>query len=205
MVDCFVALYDELSSSAAGMPGMPLGKDTDPPILTVEPAGDTVTSAPMVDLTPAQLHIACADNEEEYLGLCYKKCFILSNGTYPKRVAPTGCCKEMSITCILPSEIDTNGIFPGQGYNVGGTGGVPHQPGACDGNEENHLGQCYMKCSLLTDNRMMFRAAANTCCRVQPCWNPFNVKTVGGSCSGYGVGGGNAGHDCPHAPSEAQR
>ena len=32
--------------------------------------------------------------------------------------------QELSISCVLPSETDVSGVFPGQGYNVGGAFGL---------------------------------------------------------------------------------
>jgi hypothetical protein len=200
-----VSLYDELSTQLAGLPGIPLGKDTDPPVKEDPTQSANVMSAPMKDESPNEITVTCSDVEEKFMGACFKKCEILTNGTYPFRFAPNGCCKEMSVKCVLPSMRHMEGIFPGQGYEVDGKGNIPHWPGACDGNEEEHLGECFMKCSLLTDNEYMYRAAANTCCKKLPCWNIFNVKTVGGIGSGYGVGGGSPGHECPHSPSAMPR
>jgi len=196
-----IGLADAVSSSAAGYPGMPVGTDDDPPLQVQPEVNGKPMNEPPVDKSPSDLSVSCADNEELFMSLCYKKCAVLTNLTHPKRVAPGACCKELSISCLNPSKTDYNGIFPGQGYNVGGDNGPPHPPGACDGNEENHLGLCYMKCNLLTDNEYPIRAAANTCCKAHPCWNIFNLKSSPGTCTGYGVGGGNAGHDCPHQPS----
>lgn len=196
--------HDPLSSSAAGMPGMPMGMDGEPASSTgsSQPApGDTggfgAASAPAA---PGTSSGSCDSNEELYLGTCYKKCSIMTNGTYAKRIAPTGCCRELSAKCILSSEVDFNGIFPGQGYNVDGQNGKPHPPGICDGNEELFAGMCYKKCSILTNSEYKERSGPNTCCKASPCWNPFEVESVGGTCSGYAVGGGVIGdHNCPHA------
>lgn len=45
----------------------------------------------------------CADDEEYDVGMCYKKCTLLTHGEYPYRVAAASCCKYDSIeTCINP-------------------------------------------------------------------------------------------------------
>lgn len=185
--------YDPLSTSAAGMPGMPMGVDGSP--------GDSANPQKgSMQLAGAD---KCRGNEELLMGLCYQKCSVLTNGTFVKRVAPGGCCKELDLRCVKPSEVDFNGLLPGSGYNVDGSGGNPHPPGLCDGNEEVHAGMCYKKCSILTDNKYPMRSAASTCCKALPCWNPLNVKTEGtGVCTGFNIGGGLVGHhNCPHSPS----
>lgn len=188
--------YDPLSTGVAGMPGMPMGEDAENDANPWSKPGDLPAfSAPG---SPA-----CGGIEELYLGLCYKTCAELSNGTYPHRTSPVSCCKVSSVSCMMPSQNHISGFMPGSGYNVGGNGGVPHPPGICDGNEENLAGTCYKKCSILTGNQYNLRSAADTCCRKNPCLNIFNVKTVGsGDCTGFGVGGGLVpAHRCPHLPT----
>jgi len=133
--------------------------------------------------------------------MCYKKCSLLTNGTYIRRIAPNGCCKELSLRCVEDSEVDFSGLFPGSGYNVNIDGASPHSPGVCDGNEEFHAGMCYKKCSLLTNNQYPIRSGADTCCS-HSCWNVLNTLTQGGMCQGFGVGGGMVpAHACPHGPN----
>merc|ERR1719188_999174 len=92
----------------------------------------------------------CGWNEELFMGVCYARCSALTNGSYKKRIAPNGCCKEFSLKCMVGSEVDFAGVFPGSGYKRGGSlGESPHPPGLCDGNEELHAGMCFMKCSVL--------------------------------------------------------
>lgn len=197
-----ISRYDPLSTVVAGMPGMPVGRDEDTSYLNTAPrkAPASFYTASHEPPTPRQL---CGSDEELYLGMCYKQCKILTEGTHPFRVSPYNCCKQdFSLTCVLPSEQKFNFGTPGSGYDVAGDGGVPHPPGICDFNEEDHLNVCYKKCSLLTQGTYPFRAAANTCCKGKPCWNIFNLRTSGSWCNGYGVGGGLFGHDCPHPPIE---
>jgi len=143
---------------------------------------------------------SCESNEESFMGACFKKCSILTSGEYPERFAPSGCCKHeaSSMKCILPSEVDVSLPIPGYKYFVDGEGNMPHLKGSCDANEESYMGLCYKKCDLLTNDEYKFRITANTCCKKSPCWNPFNLKTRGIGCHGFGVGGGLPGHECPH-------
>jgi hypothetical protein len=143
---------------------------------------------------------SCASNEESFMGACFKKCSILTSGNYTYRFAPSGCCKHEagSMKCILPSEVDVSLPIPGYKYFVDGGGNMPHLKGSCDVNEESYMGLCYKKCDLLTNDEYKFRITANTCCKKSPCWNPFNLKTRGIGCHGFGVGGGLPGHACPH-------
>mmetsp|Transcript_117588 Transcript_117588/g.285302 ORF Transcript_117588/g.285302 Transcript_117588/m.285302 type:complete len:303 (-) Transcript_117588:124-1032(-) len=191
-----------LAREADGMPGMPPVTANAP-----SPYGGTIGSwngkAPQAtsinDAATPGLH--CEKNEELFLGMCYKNCTLLTGGIYSIRFAPNGCCKNLP--CMTPSEVDMQGFAPGTGYMVSaaGDGHYPHSPGQCSGNEESHLGMCYKKCSLLTNDEYPHRVAANTCCKQSPCWNPFNLDTKGKFCEGYGVGGGMSRDDqCPHKP-----
>merc|ERR1712007_66785 len=45
---------------------------------------------------------ACLVDEEYFLGLCYKQCALLSNGTYPHRATPFTCCKDDGLDCYNP-------------------------------------------------------------------------------------------------------
>lgn len=176
--------FDPLSEEAQGMPGMPIGYDGDP---------NGEQSRPGHGGKPG-----CCSTEEEFGGLCYKKCSVLTNMTHPNRIAPDACCRAKSVECMLPSNVKVEGFFPGSGFNVAGDGGHPHPMGMCDGNEELHLGMCYKKCSILTSSEYPIRSAVDTCCKKMPCL--WGLKTKGGRyCTGYGVGGGLVpAHRCPH-------
>lgn len=191
-----------LAREADGMPGMPPSQVNQPAAYAGQ-IGDWNGGPP----APTSIHdvatpgMKCRKNEELFLGVCYKNCTLLTGGMYPIRFAPNGCCKDYP--CMTPSEVDMQGFAPGTGYIVSaeGDGHYPHSPGECGGNEESHLGLCYKKCSLLTNNEYTHRVAANTCCKQSPCWNPFNLDTQGQYCEGYGVGGGMSNDDkCPHKP-----
>merc|ERR1712032_1698150 len=152
----------------------------------------------------------CGSNEEEFMGMCYKKCSLLTHGKFSHRILPNACCKPSTTqesrgpcASFTPSDISYKMPIPGQGYTIGGdtqngTPEMPHPTGSCDSNEEGHLGWCFKKCSLLTNGKYPYRVMANTRCKKKPCWNIFNIKTRIGICSGFGVGGGQDGHDCPH-------
>jgi len=99
---------------------------------------------------------ACLDNEETMLGVCYKKCSLLTNTNYPYRVGPATCCKKGGLSCLYFWKTYTSKEF-----NVGGgRKGV----GACLQEEEMLLGTCYKKCSLLTDDTHPHRLGPFTCC-----------------------------------------
>jgi len=144
---------------------------------------------------------ACEDGEEKFLGECYKSCSDLTEGRFPSRFAPNGCCKELSLSCLNPDDVRFSMPWPGHGMMVGGDGKAPHPPGRCDPNEEGLLGLCYKKCSILTKGEYPIREASNTCCSQHPCTNFFHLKTSGLGCNGFGVGGGAEGHECPHKRS----
>lgn len=225
-----ISRFDPLSTAAAKLPGMPAGEDMDssyldtapkslpdsfydayhPPNKPIEMLTTTVAAPVVLDLAHGESvfnvgEAECASNEEEHLGLCYKKCSLLTNGTYPFRSSAFNCCKQsFFLSCALASETDFKLSLPGGGYTVDGRGGIPHPPGACDTDEENFEGLCYKKCRLLTDGEYIFRSAAYTCCKAQPCLNIFNLKTngLGGSngCAGYGIAGDAHKDLCPHPP-----
>mmetsp|Transcript_974 Transcript_974/g.1976 ORF Transcript_974/g.1976 Transcript_974/m.1976 type:complete len:283 (+) Transcript_974:111-959(+) len=63
---------------------------------------------------------ACLTNEELSVGTCYKKCEILTNGTFPYRVTAVTCCKEKGIHCLAPQNMATGMTDTSPDYNVGG-------------------------------------------------------------------------------------
>lgn len=68
----------------------------------------------------------------------------------------------------------------------------------CLDNEEEFENLCYMKCGILSNGKLPYRTAANTCCETMaPCANPHTYKTLGLGCNGYGIGGDSG---CPHVP-----
>ena len=66
---------------------------------------------------------ACLNDEELYLGTCFKKCSVLTNGQYPHRKAFATCCKAPSLfQCLMPGQAKTD-----QSYAEGGGFG-DHDP-----------------------------------------------------------------------------
>jgi len=169
------------------------------PGLPIADASVNASSSSMAANTGAA---QCEDGEEKFLGECYKSCSDLTEGKFPSRFAPNGCCKELSLSCLNPSDVRFSMPWPGHGMMVGGDGTAPHPPGECDPNEEGMLGLCYKKCSVLSQDEYPIRSASNTCCSQHPCTNFFHLKTVGLGCNGFGVGGGAKGHGCPHKRSK---
>ncbi|XP_003388228.1 PREDICTED: uncharacterized protein LOC100639871 [Amphimedon queenslandica] len=53
--------------------------------------------------------IGCADDEENYLGLCYKKCSLLANPDFPLRTATNTCAKN---GCSEDEENDAGLCYP---------------------------------------------------------------------------------------------
>lgn len=78
---------------------------------------------PIVGST-CQEHRGCLPNEEADDGLCYKKCAILTNGSFPHRSGPSTCCKSKhTATCLTlewMGKAETN-----EAFRVGG-GAAPH-------------------------------------------------------------------------------
>jgi len=106
----------------------------------------------------------CKANEELFMGLCYKKCALLTGGTHPFRSSGWGCCK--SEKCNLRSIKVEVGIC--SGFSVSGDGiSCPRQMGYCLDDEEMFLGLCYKKCSILTKEMYNFRVTPVTCCRTE--------------------------------------
>jgi hypothetical protein len=179
-----------------GLPGIPISDASE----SAAPQLDMDTKRGIGSVANSSTSV-CEEGEEKFMGECYKSCSSMTGGKFPARFAPNGCCKELSFSCLEPSEVAVSIPWPGHGYMVGGDGGAPHPPGECDPNEEGHLGLCYKKCSILTDDEYPIRVAANTCCKERPCMNLLHLKTRGVACTGFGVGGGMRGHNCPHKRS----
>jgi len=71
----------------------------------------------------------CSGNEESHLGMCYKKCSLLTSNAYPMRVAANTCCKQSP--CWNPFNLQTKGEYC-EGFGVGGgmsrEDKCPHKP-----------------------------------------------------------------------------
>eukprot|EP00445_Apocalathium_hangoei_P031483 CAMPEP_0203915618 /NCGR_PEP_ID=MMETSP0359-20131031/56408_1 /ASSEMBLY_ACC=CAM_ASM_000338 /TAXON_ID=268821 /ORGANISM="Scrippsiella Hangoei, Strain SHTV-5" /LENGTH=293 /DNA_ID=CAMNT_0050842165 /DNA_START=69 /DNA_END=950 /DNA_ORIENTATION=+ len=144
---------------------------------------------------------ACFDYEELFNNLCYRTCKLLTNGSFPLRTSPWTCCQASQIQdCFFTNQIRNLGIC--SGYDVGGDGkSCPHPPGKCLPNEELFLGECYEKCSILTNGVEPYRTSAVSCCKTHlalSCFSPSNADMD----NGYAAGGG-AGDGDPNTPAEA--
>lgn len=144
------------------------------------------------NLPPENLHDgnACADDEEELGGLCYKTCAELTGGVYKIRTTAWSCCKKKP--CTFFNSKFTNPLGLCGGFDVSGNRegrACPHPKGTCLVNEEFSLGMCFKKCALLTKNKFPFRSAASTCCRYNSHWaclDALNTQTS----SDFNIGGG---------------
>jgi hypothetical protein len=68
-------------------------------------------------------HGRCGDDEEMYLGLCYKRCDILTDGEYPPCAAVATCCKtESLLSCVIHSKTRPRFDHGGEGSSG------PHAP-----------------------------------------------------------------------------
>mmetsp|Transcript_134403 Transcript_134403/g.287516 ORF Transcript_134403/g.287516 Transcript_134403/m.287516 type:complete len:617 (-) Transcript_134403:76-1926(-) len=73
----------------------------------------------------------CLANEELHMGMCYKKCSILTNGEYTHRMAAATCCKSKGISCFFFPNIKTRSSFAvggGKGDNKTSTPSQAHLP-----------------------------------------------------------------------------
>jgi len=140
----------------------------------------------------------CNDDEEELAGNCYKKCSLLTGGTHPTRTSAFTCCAASDVKdCGLKNQ--ELSLKPCGGFDVAGNingqqSACPHQEGNCYSNEELFLGQCYKKCSELTNNEYTKRISSWSCCKgtaITEC-NPFSGDAVKTSAS-FNVGGGASG------------
>jgi len=121
----------------------------------------------------------CGDEEELWDGLCYKKCSILTEGEAAIRTSPWTCCENHP--CGIKNQRGKIGsTMLCKGYDVSGSDGCPHKPGACLLDEELFLGVCYKKCEVLTEGVYPFRVGPASCCKSKNklgCLNPMNDLT----------------------------
>lgn len=143
---------------------------------------------------------ACFETEELFEHLCYRRCSLLTNGTFPLRTTAWSCCNAEDIKdCFVNNQDRDLGLC--SGYDVGGDGqSCPHAPGKCLDDEELFLGQCYAKCSVLTHGAKPFRTSPISCCETKfalSCFSPSQVSVSPGFAGGGGKGDGN-----PATPGE---
>jgi hypothetical protein len=127
----------------------------------------------------------CADDEELFMKLCYKKCALLTaaahEGPHPIRTTAWSCC--LSEPCDIAKQKWT---FPKpcSGFDTSGdsTGNAcPHTPGTCMADHELFLGVCYRRCALddMAGIYYSHRMSPVSCCRSDSklkCVDPFNIK-----------------------------
>lgn len=144
---------------------------------------------------------SCDDSEELYAGLCYTKCSILTGKPQAKRLTAFSCCPtsdcHSDVSKIL--KLQTASLVPCHGYDVSSAdGGVacPHVQGACLEDEEQFMGECFEKCSILTHGKYTQRVAAASCCNpggtMFGCFNFGNDYTNANLNVGGGAGDGDA-------------
>eukprot|EP00933_Yihiella_yeosuensis_P082161 TRINITY_DN95941_c0_g1_i1.p1 TRINITY_DN95941_c0_g1~~TRINITY_DN95941_c0_g1_i1.p1 ORF type:complete len:458 (-),score=69.85 TRINITY_DN95941_c0_g1_i1:68-1393(-) len=188
---------------------------------TVESSGLAIGGGEALESSP---HIPgsgydCLDNEEPYIGLCYKKCSSFRDGALPLRTGPNTCCSGTVIEDCINSDPNTKTELSADFGVGGGTGAKsePHFPTdisnnntdssplqgpplKCLENEEEYGGICYQKCSILTSGQMPKRTGPNSCCKKSGFLAFFSCMAPGNSHvdSSYGVGGGEHLQKAPH-------
>lgn len=93
----------------------------------------------------------CPEETELVGHFCYQKCSLLTSGLYPRRHGGRTCCKTEH--CLWPGN-----FWVSERFNVGGDMG-------CADGAELHAGQCYERCTLLTNGSYPTRTAVATCCK----------------------------------------
>eukprot|EP00933_Yihiella_yeosuensis_P010659 TRINITY_DN11742_c0_g1_i1.p1 TRINITY_DN11742_c0_g1~~TRINITY_DN11742_c0_g1_i1.p1 ORF type:complete len:330 (-),score=52.83 TRINITY_DN11742_c0_g1_i1:108-1013(-) len=160
------------------------------------------------ELTPKEnLHDGnlCADDEEKFEDLCYKKCSILTGGTHPLRTTAFSCCQSDSLDkCDLTNQ--KVNMKPCAGFDVSGdingqAGACPHSKGTCLQDEELYLGTCYKKCAILTTGLYTHRAGPFTCCKAAGVTNCLPLTSATKSSIKFDIGGGTSKDErLPHKP-----
>jgi len=147
----------------------------------------------------------CADTEEFYGGLCYKRCALLTGGEASIRTSSWTCCRQHP--CVPWKQVGSLGSkILCNGFDISGDGGCPHKPGACLLDEELYMGVCYKRCSLLTQGQYPHRTAAATCCKTTglACLYAGNDRTNRDFDVGGGAGDGDASTPAePHPPLQS--
>eukprot|EP00929_Paragymnodinium_shiwhaense_P074437 TRINITY_DN3809_c0_g1_i1.p1 TRINITY_DN3809_c0_g1~~TRINITY_DN3809_c0_g1_i1.p1 ORF type:complete len:345 (-),score=64.48 TRINITY_DN3809_c0_g1_i1:489-1523(-) len=142
-----------------------------------------------------QLHDGnvCDDTEELYAGLCYRKCSMLTGIPTATRFTAFSCCP----TGDCPGNVlklKTASMLPCRGYDVSSQDGgkaCPHVRGECLVDEEQFGGECFEKCSILTNGKFPKRIGAASCCNPDGpggCLNFGNDETKGSLNVGGGAG-----------------
>lgn len=139
---------------------------------------------------------ACPEDGECVSEICFKKCSLLSDGVYPYRDSESTCCKtETCIHSIKTSTVDFYKPMSGPPCNE-------HR--GCLPDEELEEGLCYKKCSLLTNQSLVHRLNADTCCKHKHSTKCALTQWMGDAVTdvAFDVGGGDP-PSAPHVPSLA--
>ena len=122
--------------------------------------------------------IGCADDEENYLGLCYKKCSLLASADFPLRTATNTCAKN---GCSEDEENDAGLCYPKCKENYMGVATVCW--GYCSyfcGPEYDDMGlYCYQWWPPKSCYKPRYDRGAGTL--------PYKPWTNGMGCNGFGV------------------
>eukprot|EP00929_Paragymnodinium_shiwhaense_P053979 TRINITY_DN2705_c0_g1_i1.p1 TRINITY_DN2705_c0_g1~~TRINITY_DN2705_c0_g1_i1.p1 ORF type:complete len:344 (-),score=49.97 TRINITY_DN2705_c0_g1_i1:320-1270(-) len=124
----------------------------------------------------------CDKTEELFGGLCYTKCSILTGIPESRRSTAFSCCPTSDCHGNV-FKMKTASLLPCGGYDVSSQDGgkaCPHLRGECLTDEEQFLGKCFEKCTLLTDGRFPKRISETSCCNPEGtggCWNFLNDDT----------------------------
>jgi len=144
-------------------------------------------------------HIKCRVDEEYLNLLCYRKCSLLTEGLFPIRTSPVTCCQAHP--CGLFNQRHDIGFCSGFSVAGGDKKSCPHTPGDCLEDEEFFVGQCYKRCSLLTNNEFTHRVAPATCCKIYSpflCLMPASPRAR--TSAEFDRGGGNGTEAAVHGP-----
>jgi len=63
----------------------------------------------------------CGEDEELHLGVCYKKCALLTEGAFPHRITAATCCKTQGLGCL-----DLRNDKTSESFDVGGGSSGDH-------------------------------------------------------------------------------
>lgn len=204
------------ASAAAGSLATSVASVAAPVAPPVAPAVQTVTDNPKDSpLAPQESDKSgdpCVDDEEDFGGLCYKKCSILSGGSHPCRSSAWSCCAVPDgPACQAKASFGNCWIHMGfcGGYSVAGDAeaasgnSCPTGEGGCLTNEEMFGDQCYKKCSLLSP-QYPYRVGPSSCCSKTggfDCFWPSNLHTDPAFNAGGGEGDKNSGTpNTAHSP-----
>jgi len=199
-------------SSAAGAAVAAVAPPVAAPAAETKTVTDNPAASPLAPKVTDKSGDPCVDDEEEFGGLCYKKCALLSGGSHPCRSSAWSCCAVAAgPNCQAKASFGNCWIHMGfcGGYSVAGDqeaaegGSCPTGEGGCLTNEELVGDVCYKKCSLLSP-QFPHRVGPSSCCShtgIFDCFWPMNLHTSPSFNVGGGEGDGNSGTpNTAHSP-----